>query len=130
MRWPTPLVSLASSQRTGRTVGIEVHMSRVALLCLQEGTEECHIRVGLVEERRLLMVSAQQEGGCPEGARAQFHSWRSNRRTKGRGLAAVFRAACRSPYGPESFLLSIYPSMFLPLGRQDSLFIAVSPQQV
>ena len=38
-----------------------------ALTGLQEGTDEGQIKVGLMEEERLLMISAQQEGPCPAG---------------------------------------------------------------
>lgn len=50
------------SWRTGRTVGPEVHVSRPMLSDLKEETDEGQIRLVLVEERKLLMVSVQQEG--------------------------------------------------------------------
>lgn len=75
-RWLAPweqVVSLGGSWRAGRTVGTEVHVPGAVLVGRQEGTDEGQIKVGLMEERRWLLVSAQQEGRCPKGASVVSH---------------------------------------------------------
>lgn len=67
------VVSLGGSWRAGRTVGTEVHVPGAVLVGRQEGTDEGQIKVGLMEERRWLLVSAQQEGRCPKGASVVSH---------------------------------------------------------
>lgn len=94
-------------------VGVEVHVSMAALLGLKERTDEGQVRVGLVEES-FSVVSAQQEGRCPEGASVQFHGIMI-KGPKGSGLTAVYQelsvifCATSDPF----FCLFTHPCLFV-----------------